>query len=404
METVLNFFWYTDESASSPGRYGSDKSLFRFYQAIHTKHILCAGRWMLVLFAPLTTLATGLPFTAVTWAVETLFVINAILCTAIPYSDIATTFLSRKNIATTWATVFAALDIVLVTTLGMWAGTQHAQIWLLYLWCVTETALGLRSKMGFAAVLVVDALSLLHIVPWWPVHESIPTWLLHTLLFNFSALPLLFLAYWETRQRHTLENRVKELSAQIAKTKELEIINRQMTDYAMDVQNRAVIDQLTGLFNQTYFHHRLIIEFEKARQADKSISLIIIDIDHFKRFNDQFGHYIGDDVLQSVARVLLDFVADRFWVAGRIGGEEMAILLPEITLEEVSALAERLRRNIAGMIVPGPSGPLRVTVSAGVASWPGPAKDAADLTKQADQAMYTAKDRGRNRVCLSEAL
>ena len=398
------------------------------YQTIQTKHILCAGRWMLALFAPLASLATRQAFTPVTWAAESLFVVSAVLFSLASVADMdaagscmprrstATSRMSRESpgthaasrgpggeVAASCAILFAGVDILLVTAIGTWIGAAHAMVWLLYLWCVIETTLSLRSKVGFLAVISVDALSLIYIVPWWPWSESIPMWLLQLLLFNFSALPLLFLAYWEARQRHTLENRVAELSEQVARTQELETINRQMTDYAMDVQNRAVIDQLTGLFNQTHFHHRLIIEFEKARQADRPLSLIIVDIDHFKRFNDQFGHYLGDDVLRAVGHVLLDFVTGRFWVAGRIGGEEMAVLMPEIPLDEAAAWAERLRSSIADTIVPGPVGPLRVTVSVGVAGWPGPAADAAELTKYADRAMYAAKDGGRNRVCLSGA-
>ena len=365
-------------------------------RTIRVEHILYSGRWLLALLIPLLQIGDPHPVgPAIAFPAEGLLVFAAVL---------ATCAVSKVGRPQTWWMLFVSLDVALISLLALRSPAYYSAMWVMYLWCVIEAALSMRSFFGLVCTFAIDALSLfVTIVPLQIYRDTLIGWAVDALLFNLAALPIVFLAYWAARRRRELEERVAELSAQIERTRELETINRQMADYAMDVQNRAVIDQLTGLFNQTYFHHRLLIEVEKARQAATPLSLILCDIDHFKRFNDQFGHYLGDDVLRSVAKTLLDAVEGSFWVAGRIGGEELAVLMPEAALAEAAAFAETLRRRIENTAVPGPNGSLHVTVSIGVAAFPDTAEDALQLTKQADRAMYAAKGGGRNRVFAREA-
>ncbi|MHB1626986.1 MAG: GGDEF domain-containing protein [Bacilli bacterium] len=350
---------------------------------------LYLGRWVLVLIVPCVSAAAHIASTGYA-------VIEGILLLCAFAVSITAKYRPLPDIC--WASL-VSLDVLLVTAMIALAQPSLTYVWPLYLWCVIEASLALRSKAGFTVTMAVDLISLLFIVPFREQQETFGQVSARLLVFNMEAFPILFSVYWERRHRRELAFQTEESTRHFLKVSELEHINRQMTDYTMDVQNRAVIDQLTGLYNQTYFHHRLLIEVEKSRQNHELISLILCDIDHFKQFNDQFGHYLGDDVLRSVAKVLLDMVTDQSAVAARLGGEEFVLAMPNTETAAACEFAEKLRRLIADTVVSGPVGALRVTISAGVATFPGTAKDALELVKLADKAMYTAKDMGRNRVC-----
>lgn len=165
------------------------------------------------------------------------------------------------------------------------------------------------------------------------------------------------------------------------------------------VEEMAVTDQLTGLANRRYLERRLEEEMERARRYGTSLSVIMLDIDHFKRINDTFGHLAGDAVLREVAQILRNGVR-RTDVVARYGGEEFCIVSPDCRLPEAVALAERLRGKVEGhpFRVPGLDQPLKVTVSAGVAEFPGDARSKPELLDCADSALYEAKRRGRNCV------
>ena len=161
----------------------------------------------------------------------------------------------------------------------------------------------------------------------------------------------------------------------------------------------ALRDALTKVFNKRYFADRLDGEVRFARRHDTSVTLLMIDIDHFKQVNDGRGHLAGDAVLHSVAQVLARAVRNEDVVA-RYGGEEFAIISRDIRLEEGRVLAERLRRRVeAAEVDVGDGPPIKVTVSVGVASFPESKVDsAAQLIASADAALYRAKHGGRNRV------
>jgi len=174
-------------------------------------------------------------------------------------------------------------------------------------------------------------------------------------------------------------------------------------DLALKEQERlAVTDGLTGLYNRRFFEEVLRIETDRALRSGQPVSVLVMDLDHFKRVNDSHGHEAGDAVLREVARRLARAARPSDIVA-RYGGEEFVVLLPGAETEALGEVAERLRVAMAGEPVelPGPARlRLQVTASLGGASYPTHAARVDDLIRTADRALYAAKARGRNGVCI----
>jgi two-component system cell cycle response regulator len=161
----------------------------------------------------------------------------------------------------------------------------------------------------------------------------------------------------------------------------------------------AQTDPLTDALNRRALTERLNAELERARRYDSMVTLLMIDLDHFKRINDTYGHLVGDDVLMALAALLQHEVRSVDLVA-RYGGEEFVIVLPETREEGAVAFAERIRERIEAHPFSMADGPtLQVTASIGVATFPAPrVATVEDLFTRADQALYRAKAEGRNRV------
>jgi diguanylate cyclase (GGDEF)-like protein len=162
----------------------------------------------------------------------------------------------------------------------------------------------------------------------------------------------------------------------------------------------SITDGLTALYNRRYFMERLAEEFDRTKRYKRPLSLIFIDIDHFKKFNDTNGHPEGDLLLRSFAEIMKKF-ARKYDVVARYGGEEFIIILPETDREMAKITAERLRSEVEKTNFKGAqTQPLgRVTISSGVASFQENTASFEELIKMADDAMYRAKEAGRNRVC-----
>lgn len=162
--------------------------------------------------------------------------------------------------------------------------------------------------------------------------------------------------------------------------------------------NLATIDGLTGLVVRRHFQAKMEEEFRRAKRYGKHLSYLMTDIDHFKKFNDTWGHQIGDMVLREVAKCVQACARDTD-IAARYGGEEFAVILPETELDGAMLFAERLRQKVEESSFEGPKGPLKVTISVGVCSLPVHTAETADeMIKLADDALYVAKENGRNRV------
>jgi diguanylate cyclase (GGDEF)-like protein len=161
----------------------------------------------------------------------------------------------------------------------------------------------------------------------------------------------------------------------------------------------SITDELTGLFNYRYLQQRLDDEIERARRYSRSLSLLMLDADDFKKFNDTHGHIAGDRALAELAQVLRTAVRE-IDVVCRYGGEEFSVVLPETDAEGAFVVAEKVREAVAAHSFADANGVrgVRVTVSIGLATFPATAADQEELLRQADDALYTAKNTGRDRV------
>ena len=171
-------------------------------------------------------------------------------------------------------------------------------------------------------------------------------------------------------------------------------------DYANEGLLRfAFTDYLTGLRSRGYFEQQLDLEFKRAERRRQKFSLLMIDIDHFKRLNDTFGHHVGDQMLRDVSSILAKDMREVDTVA-RYGGEEFVIILPETTESGAIYVAERLRRAVeqAKFFAGSPHSVQHLTISIGLAVYDADAQFKRDLIEFADAALYAAKHEGRNRV------
>jgi diguanylate cyclase (GGDEF)-like protein len=170
------------------------------------------------------------------------------------------------------------------------------------------------------------------------------------------------------------------------------------------LQQLLSTDSLTGIANRRHFDYALVDEWRRCARAGKPLSLLMIDVDHFKAFNDRHGHALGDEALRIVARILADTIQRAGEMAARYGGEEFAVILVSSSRSQAVALAERLRAGIEAAGMQHEGKPLQgVTVSAGLAfASPAVGSAPASLVKAADALLYEAKRAGRNRVMVEQ--
>ena len=194
----------------------------------------------------------------------------------------------------------------------------------------------------------------------------------------------------------------KVLEAQYT-PRELAFLDRLMSFASLAIQNHlhyehSVRDPKTGLFNHGFFMMRLNEELARSRRAMRVFSVIVVDVDKFKKFNDGYGHLAGDRVLEGIAEALKSNVRDED-VLSRFGGEEFTVLLPEQGREQAWTVAERLRKAVAKAVVPWEKPLPQVTISLGIATFrPDLPVDAKELLRRADDALYKSKAGGRNRA------
>ena len=176
--------------------------------------------------------------------------------------------------------------------------------------------------------------------------------------------------------------------------------NRQLEDMLTRVETLAVTDSLTGLFNRRRFETILSIEFKKASRYRSPLSCMMIDIDHFKTINDEYGHRIGDVILKETAQIIMKSIRE-VDTASRWGGEEFSVLIPNTSKENAQTPATRILKSVANNAF-SEIGDRHVTVSIGIADALDPFIDSEEkLVNAADLAMYEAKRNGRNRIEVS---
>lgn len=194
---------------------------------------------------------------------------------------------------------------------------------------------------------------------------------------------------------HRMTRRLLAHSHEMESTVRLRTQELQAANQALEMQARS--DPLTGLLNRRGLEGQFAFAIALARRSGRPLSLLAVDVDHFKRVNDTHGHGVGDQVLQSLAQTLQQRLRSSD-VAARIGGEEFVALLPDTSLEEARAAADALRLAVAAQSHPQ-AGP--ITISLGVSALRADdADNASTLLERADAALYQAKKEGRNRVCV----
>jgi diguanylate cyclase (GGDEF)-like protein len=161
------------------------------------------------------------------------------------------------------------------------------------------------------------------------------------------------------------------------------------------------VDGLTGLFNRRYWEEQFILEFKRDQRSDSPSALIMLDIDHFKKVNDTYGHPAGDEVIKALAGIIKKATRETDF-AGRYGGEEFAIILPDTPVANVEFVSERIRRLVEKCTVVYDEVEINFTISIGISGFKQTYKDSTQWLDSADKALYKAKESGRNRVIVAD--
>ncbi|RWL46552.1 MAG: GGDEF domain-containing protein [Mesorhizobium sp.] len=187
------------------------------------------------------------------------------------------------------------------------------------------------------------------------------------------------------------------IRGQVREEGKLRAMTVSLSARSQTLEQAALTDGLTGMQNRRYFDDALREYLQEFRRIDRPVGLMILDLDHFKQVNDTHGHDVGDEVLRAVATCLRGMTRYHDVVA-RLGGEEFAVVTPNMDVELLARFAERIRKAIANLSILSGNVRLKVTTSVGLAVWDHK-ESAEDFYRRADRQLYEAKKQGRNRVC-----
>jgi len=219
---------------------------------------------------------------------------------------------------------------------------------------------------------------------------------------SVSDIPVIFLTSSNTNEdeEHGLEIGAtdfirKPISPRIVYARVSNILKLQAATRELEIL--ATTDSLTGAYNRRHFMEVGNMELHRSIRYGQSFTVAMLDIDHFKAVNDTYGHGVGDIALKRTVQVIQDVLRNEDTL-GRLGGEEFAVIFPQTDLDGAGLVAERIRESIGEIVVDTPLGDLRFTMSIGLSSGGGKDSDIEEALKRADQALYSAKELGRNRV------
>ena len=290
--------------------------------------------------------------------------------------------------------MFMRIDSLLC---GVWTAALHFPLWIsftLFISVLVSLTLfhGLRGLFESALSWLLGVMLVVMVTGWdfqpqtewrviWTALIGLSLYLLATAVDNHKRSMRLH----ETRQ--ALKARELDLQKQIQEIQALQNLLRE----------QALSDPLTGLYNRHRLEDVLTREGASSMRSQRPMSLVLIDVDHFKGINDRLGHQIGDEVLRQVAHHLQAYTRASDWCF-RYGGEEFLLVFPETSLEDARQKADVLRQSLAERPLVCGDVQVDVTVSAGLASFPSDGTDMDSLIGAADKALYQAKNQGRNRV------
>jgi len=193
-----------------------------------------------------------------------------------------------------------------------------------------------------------------------------------------------------------------ELIARVKVQLKIKSLQDDLKEQNRKLEQMSNTDPLTQLANRRFLMETLKREYQRCRREKNNLSLIMADIDHFKSVNDTYGHQDGDEVLKVVSKIILEQLRE-YDIAARFGGEEFAIVLPATSLGNAMQVASRIRKKVELLVFHGNLGKLKMTISLGVSSCPqNKIGGIDDLIKLADDALYSAKKDGRNKVVIAD--
>ncbi|MFH6954480.1 diguanylate cyclase domain-containing protein [Pseudoalteromonas sp. XMcav1-K] len=197
----------------------------------------------------------------------------------------------------------------------------------------------------------------------------------------------------------------EELESKIQqRTFELEVTLRELQEKNLELEELNTLDALTGLRNRRHFDKKITMEFRRSRREQTPLAVVMLDIDHFKPINDEYGHLAGDEAIKYVAASIKGALRRPSDIACRYGGEEFALILPNTDSQGAKLVSETIRQNIAKHAIKTSSGDVKLTISAGIFSKTADTSlDPNQYTDWADKALYSAKQQGRNRVFIADS-
>jgi diguanylate cyclase (GGDEF)-like protein len=305
----------------------------------------------------------------------------------------------------------AELNNLLIDSLlfGIWAAALAFPVWISFTLVIGTTIThalyhGIRGVLPSGAALAGGALLTVAITgPRWSPATDWLTTLLCVVALMLYLLSLANLAYLRTRKLQDARSKLR-LGEQTLNAAN-ESLQRQLTEiHALQARlsEQANRDPLTGLYNRRYLDTTLVRELARCERAGQPLSLMMIDIDHFKQVNDCYGHPVGDEVLKELATMLSE-QARTADIACRFGGEEFLLVLPDMPAHIALQRADQWRAAFAATTVRVDTFQVQTTISIGVASYPEHGTSVQELIRRADRALYLAKSQGRNQVVLSAA-
>ncbi|MDP1527111.1 MAG: diguanylate cyclase [Rhodocyclaceae bacterium] len=225
--------------------------------------------------------------------------------------------------------------------------------------------------------------------------QPLPTWLTPTAIF--AALTILALSFLVQRNIRLSRQLKLEIAAEEDANRKLARQLQEIQELQSRLQEQAIRDALTGLFNRRYLDETLPRELSRAKRDGYPLALIMVDIDHFKQINDTYGHSAGDEVIRSLSTILRQGAREGDIVC-RYGGEEFIIALPRMNVEAALVRAEKWRTEVEAILVRHGHFDIRFTISAGASGYPDHGTEHENLIECADLALYISKKDGRNRV------